>query len=63
MLEHQKRIIAAVANDAELFEKEIRKSIDWLNVDEIEELEYWLRKNYWDEHRRTLFKIFSIVAA
>lgn len=63
MLEHQKKIIAAVADNPEMFEKEIRKAIEWLNVDEIEELEHWLKRYYWNDHRRTLFKIFSFVTA
>ncbi|MFW5687705.1 MAG: hypothetical protein ACOCXV_02150 [Bacteroidota bacterium] len=48
MLEHQKWVIQNVANDRELFIKEIHKSLAWLEKEEIEEFTQWLRTNYGD---------------
>jgi glutamyl-tRNA reductase len=50
MLEHQKRIIQNVADDKEIFEKELYKSLVWLENEEIEELVKWLENNYGDSN-------------
>jgi hypothetical protein len=50
MLEHQKLVLQNVAYNKERFRKEIYKSLDWLNYNEITQLYIWLRKNFWDTH-------------
>ena len=63
MLEHQKIIIAHVANNKNLFEKEICKSMGWLNVDEQKELYKWLLSEYGDSHREIIQSVFSMKQA
>jgi hypothetical protein len=63
MLEHQKWIIQNVADDKEIFEKELYKSLVWLKNEEIEELVEWLENNYGDsnddEIKIVLQKVYS----
>lgn len=41
MLEYVKQVLTKVSFDAQLFEKELRKSIKWLVPVEIKELRKW----------------------
>ncbi len=54
MLGHQKLVIRNVANNKDLFRKEIQKSFNWLNEDDIRELSIWLNENYSDSHQEIL---------
>jgi hypothetical protein len=61
MLEHQKIILKNVIDDRELFLKELKKSMTWLEEDDIKKLYIWLRANFWSSHRDTLQLIFKKV--
>ena len=50
MLDLQKLVLQNVAEDKRLFKKELRKSMEWLNSDELSELSDWLRENFRDTH-------------
>ena len=62
MLDHQKIILRNVIDDRELFLKELKKSITWLEEEDIKKLYLWLRSNFWDTHKETLRMIFRKVA-
>jgi hypothetical protein len=61
MLDHQKIILENVIDDRELFLKEFKKSITWLDEDDIRKLYLWLKKSFWSSHKETLQLIFRIV--
>jgi hypothetical protein len=44
MLEHQKIVLSGVVDDESLFRKELKKSISWLDPQEIIQLRKWLMK-------------------
>jgi hypothetical protein len=50
MLEHQKIVLNAVADDLQLFRKELEKSLQWLNEKERSELYYWAKNNLNKSH-------------
>ena len=49
MLEYTKSILEKISFSEELFIKEFRKSLKWLQQSEIIELKYWIRSNYKNE--------------
>ncbi len=51
MLEHQKMVLKNVANNDDLFRKELLKSLAWLNSHDLTKLRIWLRENYWSTHK------------
>lgn len=63
MLEHQKIILEKVRHDKKLFQKELVKSVNWLDEGEQEQLYLWLRKFYWDSHRQIIASVFKKEAA
>ena len=54
MLEHQKIVLQAVADNEQLFRKELKKSLTWLNNEEISQLEKWLIENFSQSHAKTI---------
>jgi hypothetical protein len=46
MLEHQKFVLQAVADQENLFRKELIKSMNWLDEYDQEKLINWLRKRF-----------------
>lgn len=46
MLEYCKKILTKVSFDPILFEKELIKSINWLNDQEKEDFKYWCNKTF-----------------
>ena len=46
MLEFSKQILLKVSFDRNLFHKELKKSINWLQNDEIEKLKIWCRSSF-----------------
>ncbi|WP_165835948.1 hypothetical protein [Marinifilum breve] len=46
MLEHQKMVLNAVADDPLLFKKEFEKSAQWLSIKEQKELSKWVQLNF-----------------
>ena len=63
MLDHQKMILQNVMHDATLFEKELTKSIKWLEQEDVRELQLWLQTNFWKSHQEIIQKVFDKVAA
>lgn len=63
MLDHQKMILQNVMHDSKLFEKELTKSIKWLETDDVQKLQSWLQTNNWESHKEIIQKVFDKVAA
>lgn len=59
MLEYVKTILTKVSFDAALFEKELRKGIDLLIRDEIDELRTWCYATFRQEHQQVLQRCFT----
>jgi hypothetical protein len=62
MLDHQKIILENVIDDRELFLKEFKKSVSWLEEDDLRKLYLWLRTNFWSSHKDTLRLVLTKVA-
>jgi hypothetical protein len=63
MLEHQKIILENVRHDKKLFQKELIKSVNWLEKEDQRELYQWLKKSYWDSHKQIIESVFKQEAA
>lgn len=63
MLDHQKIILEQVTGDNELFLKELKKSLKWLNPEDSKQLYHWLKENFWDTHRKEIKVVFNIEIA
>ncbi|MFP4488484.1 MAG: hypothetical protein ACLFN1_04195 [Bacteroidales bacterium] len=59
MLRHQKKVLSSVRHYFPLFRKELKKSLEWLNDDEIGELEEWLEINFDGKHAEIIEEVFS----
>lgn len=58
MLELQKKVLKNVAENKATFAKELRKSLNWLNDQEIKELKTWLYENFQETHSEILQEVF-----
>lgn len=58
MLKYVKTILTRVSFDALLFEKELRKAITLLVMEEIEELRVWCYENFSAQHGEVLARCF-----
>lgn len=58
MLEYAKTILEKVSFDSHLFERELRKSINELIHEELEELKNWCYDNFGHCHRNILNQVF-----
>ena len=63
MLDHQKMILRNVMHDDLLFEKELTKSIRWLEAKDVHELHTWLQTSFWKSHKKIIQKVFKKEAA
>ena len=63
MLDHQKMILQNVMHDDLLFEKELTKSIKWLEANDVHKLHSWLQTSFWKSHQKIIQKVFNKVAA
>lgn len=63
MLEHQKLVLQNLANDEPVFKKELRKTLEWLNKDEIRQLEIWLKDTFGNTHDKIIRDTFQIYRA
>ena len=59
MLEHQMTVLRAVADNQDLFKKELIKSLDWLDFEEKLKLKTWLQENYPGEHSDLINEAFT----
>jgi hypothetical protein len=63
MLEHQKTVLKNVSHDKELFKKELKKSVVWLQSHEVYKLYAWVKEHYGMSHRSEIKEVFALVAA
>lgn len=59
MLEYVKTILEKVSFDSHLFERELKKSINELINDDIEELKRWCYENFGNRHQQILNQYFA----
>jgi len=59
MLEHQMKVIKNVSQNKLLFKKEINKSLEWLDGEEIYTLKSWLDKNFRETHGDIIDGLFD----
>jgi len=60
MLEIQKKVLAGVSNDKNLFKKELIKSHSWLNAFELKELKKWLIDNFYHKYKDVINEVLRI---
>jgi hypothetical protein len=60
MLNYVKTVLSKVSFDALLFEKELRKAIKMLIVEEIRELKNWCYTRFGDEYEAILNRCFVV---
>ncbi len=58
MLEYTKTVLKKVSFDKDLFNKELSKSIKWLEENDIHELKHWVIENYYHLHKEIINSIF-----
>lgn len=58
MLEHQMLVLQGVAENRQLFEKELKKSLLWLQPEEIVKLRNWVFSNFQKSHAEVIEQIF-----
>lgn len=63
MLEYAKVILPKVSFSRELFEKELKKCINWVSGKELEELRSWCYKQFENIYPDILLRSFDHVAA
>lgn len=59
MLEYVKTILQKVSFDKDLFEKELKKALNSLGLDEIKHLKNWCYEKFSDMYLRILNRVFS----
>jgi hypothetical protein len=60
MLEYTKLILQKVSFDKKLFEKELSKSIQWLDNEEAHALKEWLMKKFSQEYEDIIHSTFQV---
>ena len=60
MLNYVKNVLTKVSFDARLFEKELRKAIELLIGEEIQELKQWCYNRFGNEHEAILNRCFVV---
>ncbi len=63
MLELQKFVLQEVCKDANLFKKELIKSVKWLSSPDIEKLRYWVMLEFGNTHSDIINEVFCVVKA
>ena len=63
MLEHQKKVLLAVAAYPYLFKKELLKSLTWLSFDELMKLRAWTRKEFGSYYNQLIGEVFCSIPA
>lgn len=59
MLEFKKKILKSVSFDLTLFEKELRKAIEWLLPEELVQLKRWCYQNFKGKYIPIVEKCFT----
>ncbi len=60
MLDHQKKVLQAVSDHPALFKKELMKSVEWLNEKELNDLQRWLRCEYYNRYSHIIDECFNM---
>lgn len=63
MLDYAKIILPKVCFSKELFQKELNKCIEWVELDQLQELYSWCFENFKDVYPDVLAEAFANVAA
>jgi hypothetical protein len=63
MLEYAKVILPKVSFSRELFQKELRKCINWVSAAEVSSLKKWCYENFSDMYPDILSRAFKMEAA
>ncbi len=63
MFEYAKTILSKVSFSKELFSKELKKCINWVEKDQLEDLRIWCYSNFKDIYPEILDQAFSGKAA
>ena len=58
MLSYVKSVLVRVSFDARLFEKELKKAINMLIADEVQELKRWCYTTFGNQHEMILKRCF-----
>ena len=59
MLDHQKTVLEHVIGNKELFIKELKKSVCWLEANEIRNLYFWLKEKFGSSHADIINSVFE----
>lgn len=59
MLEFSKKILKKVSFDRTLFKKELKKSLKWLNRDEIIALKVWCLAQFGTQYSDLIMEVFE----
>lgn len=63
MLDYAKTILPKVSFDRDLFRKELRKCISWVEKEQVDELYRWCNANFGKKFPEIIMEAFSNVAA
>ena len=61
MLEFCKSVLQKVSFDHSLFQKELNKSIQWVNQTEVENLRQWCLETYGNQHGLIIQQAFETI--
>ena len=61
MLELQKFVLQRVCDDTRLFKRELKKSLRWLSLPEIEMLRQWVWREFGHTHADIISDVFYAV--
>ncbi len=59
MLQHQMRVLNGVKEYSTLFKKELYKTINWLNENELKYLYKWLKQNFYTRYGDVIEEAFG----
>jgi len=62
MLEHQKSVLRAIAENPVLFRKELEKSFKWLSNQEVKKLLVWIDTEFNGQYHQLSHHLFLSVA-
>ena len=61
MLEYQKNVLEKVSFDKKIFNKELMKSIKWLNINELISLSFWLIIHFKNSHKEAIKNLIKYI--
>ena len=63
MIEYAKVILPKVSFSRDLFRKELTKCINWVEPEELKDLQDWCKENFGEMYPKILTDVFSTIAA